>query len=245
MDKKKAAAATMAGVIAASGAAVDTQFDSPADILQNNTPEPVVQNIDTGGDDGTGTQDDRSKQAAQEKKTLRERILELPLAVRVIFVVPLWAVGHVLVMAGGALVTALSPLWNGITSFLMFALLMLALFTVGAKMMFPDLPLRKILNRHTIKGVLIASAGLFVADWGLPLIWPGYVHWKTLVLGILGLFAIIALLLRFGKKEEKRRAEEAEEEYYEESEELLVVSSMGQTFTMPAPKRRPIDDGEE
>ena len=240
MDKKKAAAATMAGVIATSGAAIDGAFDSPADILQNNTPEPVVKHIDANGHDDGGAQDDKhNKQAAPGKTTLREKILELPLAVRVMFVLPLWAIGHVVTMACGALITALSPLWSAIVGFLMFALLMLVLFTVGAKMMFPDLPLRKILNRHTIKGVFITSGVLFVTDWAMPLAWPEYTRWKVLVLGGLSLILVLVLLIKFGRKEEKRRAEEREAELArqeEEEGELLYVTSMGKSFTMRRPK---------
>lgn len=243
MDKKKAAAATMAGVIAASGAAIDGAFDSPSDILRNDQPEPVVEpaSIDDGGSDQGEQDQDKSKRSGARQGTLREKILELPLAVRVIFVVPLWAIGHVAVMGGELLFTALSPFLDGVLSFLTLALVMFIVFVLGVKLMFPDIPLRKIINRHTIKGVLIASGLVFAADFALPFIWPEYTRWKFVVLGGLSLIAIGFLAIRFGRKEEKRRAEEMEAEIRareEEEGELLYVSSMGQSFTMRRPKKR-------
>ena len=242
MDKKKAAAATMAGVIAASGAAIDGAFDSPSDILRNDQPEPLVQPaaIDDGGTD-TGDQDqEKSKKSGAKQGTLQEKILELPLAVRVIFVVPLWAIGHVAVMGGELLFTALSPLLDGFLSFLTLALIMFIVFVLGVKLMFPDIPLRRIINRHTIKGVLIAAAVVFAADFVLPLAWPEYTRWKFVGLGAMSLLAVGGLALRFGHKEEKRRAREAEAEIARreaEEGELLYVSSMGQSFTMKRPKK--------
>ncbi len=199
MDKKKAAAATMAGVIAASGAAIDGAFDSPQDILRNDQPEPVVQPVDMDGAGGdTGDQDnDKSKKTAQTQNTLREKILELPLAVRAIFVVPLWAIGHVVVMGGSLLFTALSPLMNGVLSFLTLALVMFLVFVLGVKLMFPDIPLRKIINRHTIRGVLIAAAIVFAADFALPVLWPEYTRWKVLILGGMSLIAVLFLAVKF------------------------------------------------
>ena len=237
MDKKQAAAVSLASVIAASGAAIDGAFDNPQDILQNDHPEPAVLHLDSAdGGDGDGAQDDKTKKQTAKKASLKENILALPLAVRVLFVIPLWAIGHVVTMAGGALVTALSPLMGGVVHFLLLALVMLAVFTISAKLMFPDLPLRKILIRHTIKGVLIAAVCVFGIDFAMPLIWPDYTRWKVLILGAMTLAAVSLLVFRFGRKEEKRRKEEASDEF-EEQDDYVVVSSMGKSFEMKVPAR--------
>lgn len=242
MDKKKAAAATMAGMIAASGAAIDGAFDSPSDILRNDQPEPVVQNVQAdGGSDAADQDADKSRKSAKKQGTLQEKILELPLAVRVIFVVPLWAIGHVTVMGGELLFAALSPFLDGVLSFLTLALVMFIVFVLGVKLMFPDIPLRRIINRRTIRGVLIAAGLVFAADFVLPLAWPEYTRWKFVGLGAMSLLAVGFLSIRFGRKEERRRAREVEDEIRaaEEAEgELLYVSSMGQSFTMKRPKKQ-------
>ena len=46
-NKKAAAAAAVAAVISASGAAVEANFDSPADILQNSDGEPKVEYVNS------------------------------------------------------------------------------------------------------------------------------------------------------------------------------------------------------
>lgn len=242
VDKKKAAAATMATVITASGAAVDASFDGPADLLQDMQQEPHIEYVDLGDDaDGEQAQDDEKGRASVRPgvRSLREKVLELPLVVRLLFVLPLWAVGHVAVMAGSALFTALSPLLSGLMNFLLVALVLLVAFVCAAKLMFPDLPLGRILTRRTIKGVLVAAVMVFAVDFLLPIIWPAYTRWKVLVLGLCSLTALLLLAWRFGRREERRRAAERETQREADEEELLIVSSGGKSFTMRAPKREP------
>ena len=242
MDKKKAAATALATTIAASGAAVDATFDSPQDILQNTYVEPVVDYVTPDGtidDDGT-TQDDEDKgeqAVTAAKKTLREWVLELPLAVRAIVVVPLWFVGNLVMYAGHLVIVGLSPVWGSILNLLMLAGVLTAAFTIAAKAMFPDVPLRKILNKRTFKGILIAAVFVFLLDLALKVGWPPYMQYRTIAIALFTLAVLFLLVMRFGRRENKRRRKEREmAEAMGVDEEDLVYESLGQTFTLRRPK---------
>ena len=236
MEKKKAAAAAVASVIAASGAAVDTAVDNPADILQQTTVDPKVDVIHPSSDQDAAAQDsDKEKQNRNKtaREALNEWILGLPYAVRVVFVLPLWAVGALVTGAVQLLIAGLSPIANWLIGFAVLALVIGAVFTLTAKAMFPDLPLKKILNRHTIKGILIASVLAFAADIILGVLWPSYTAYKTLFVALILLIATGSLALWFNRREKRRREKLAAEAVVEEEEEqLLEYTSLGETFTI-------------
>lgn len=244
MDKKKAAATALATTIAASGAAVDATFDSPQDILQNTYVEPVVEYVNPDGttDDGGTTQDDedKGKQAVTAaKKTVREWILGLPLAVRYIVVVPLWFVGNLVLWAGGIIMTGLSPLWEGALHLLLLAAVLTGAFTIAAKAMFPDVPLKKILNKRTFKGILTVAVFVFLLDLALKVGWPEYMQYRTVAIALFTLAVLFLLVMRFGRRENKRRRKEREmAQVMGVEEEDLVYESLGQTFTIKRPVNR-------
>ena len=235
LEKKKAAAAAVASVIAASGAAVQATVDDPSDILQQTNVDPKVDYVIPEADQGTTDQDsEKQKQKKTAKEAASEWILSLPYAVRVLFVLPLWAVGTLVVGAGQLIFAGLSPIANWLLGFALIALVIGAAFTITAKAMFPDLPLRKILNRHTIKWILVASVLAFVADLLLGIFWPAYTAYKTVFIAIILLIATGSLTIWFSRREKRRRerlAEEAATEVIEEPKEL-VYSSLGETFTV-------------
>lgn len=240
MDKKKAAATAVATTIAASSAAVGATFDEPADILQNTYHEPVVEfiDMDAGPDDGGQTEDEsKGRQMVSEAKgTFSEWILELPLLVRTIFVVPMWFLGNMIIYAGQLAVTALSPFWQGLLHLLILALALTAAFAVTAKVMFPDVPLKKILNRKNFRSVLIASVLVFGVDLALKLGWPEYLRYRMPAVAALTLLVLFFLVVRFGSRETRRRRKVREQaELFGVREEDLVYESLGQTFTIRRP----------
>ena len=235
MDNKKKVAAAVAATIAASGAAVDASFDNPADLLQQDASvEPKVQYVDLENDqDADQVQDeDKQKQAGAEKSgPIREWILHLPLAVRTVFVLPFWFIGHLLILGGSTLFTAMSPVMHWLLGFVLIALVIAGAFTATAKAMFPDLPIGKILNRHSIKWILIAAAAVWLADLILEVSWAGYAQLKAIILGAFTLIAVTSVVVWFARRQHRRRKEQEEEEIQEDPEpEELVYTSLGQTF---------------
>ena len=145
MDNKKKVAAAVAATIAASGAAVDASFDNPADILQQDAgTQPQIQYVDLENDQDSGQLQDEEKKQGETVKSgpLREWILHLPLAVRTVFVLPFWFIGHLVVLGGTTLFAGLSPVLHWLLGLALIALVIAGAFTVTAKAMFPDLPIR-------------------------------------------------------------------------------------------------------
>ena len=87
MDKKKAAAAAAVTVAAAAGMVTGTVFDSPADLM--GEPAAIV-SVQADEDDGGTATEERQKGPAAR---IREWILGLPAAVRMLVGVPLWVLG--------------------------------------------------------------------------------------------------------------------------------------------------------
>ena len=239
VDKKKAAAAAaVATIISASSTAVDANFDDPADLLQQTNVEPKVQHIDMGDpQDNSDTDQDSEKQKGKaETGTFRSFILSLPLAVRYIFVLPMWFVGNAIMYGASLLFAGLSPVLHGVLSFLVLALIVFGAFTLTAKAIFPDLPLSKIINRHSIKWILIASAAVYVADLILGVAWAEYAHFKTLVIGAMTLAALCLIVLWFVRRESRRRkkleAKALQKQLQEPESDELVYESLGETFVI-------------
>lgn len=234
MEKKKAAAAAVASVIAASGAAVEATVDDPTDLLQQTSVEPQVDFIVSDVDQDAGaTDEEKQTQKKTAKEALGDWILGLPYAVRVLVVLPMWIIGTLVVGGVQLLITAFSPVLNWVISFALIALVLTAAFTLTAKAMFPDLPIGKILNRHTFKWILIASVVAFAADLILGIFWVEYTRYKMLVIGGILLIALGSLTIWFSRREKIRREKEAAEAIPEPEEpEELVYSSLGQEFTI-------------
>ncbi len=165
--KKKAAvgvicAATGAGVL------VNGAIDTPNDLLQDDIAAVTVEA--QTDDDMTAADDDERKGSP-----LRRWLLSLPLGVRVLIGIPLWALGwgitELFALLGQA---ALTPLGHTILSWLLTAALAVGTFALTAKAIFPNIPLKKILRPRNI---LIVAGGVLLlgtVDTVLPLFWKDY-----------------------------------------------------------------------
>lgn len=242
MDNKKKIAAAVAATIAASGAAVDASFDDPADLLQQDAAvEPHVQYVDLENDQDQPSDDEKQKASESSKGgPVRDWILGLPLGVRALFVLPFWFIGHLLIMGGSLLLTGLSPILHWLLGLVIIAAVIAGAYTAAVKAIFPDIPIGRILNRQSIKWILIAAGAVWLADLLLGVFWAGYARFKALILGLFTLIAIGSVVLWFVRRENRRRRklaeEEAEEEARREAEADLVYTSLGQTFTV---RRKP------
>ena len=180
-------------------------FDSPADLIQQQAINNLSNNeaieimID---DEDIGSDEDERKQAeiAPAGKGLLKRIADaarnyikgLPLWIKSCICIPLWGAGYGITYLISLLCTTfLSPVLSHILGFVLMAAALLAAFAVTMKCIFPDMPIKKILNRRNITIVLICTMILKILDIILPVFWPGYFRYKYLIMIIAG----IALLL--------------------------------------------------
>ena len=166
MKKRKAAAAAAVTVAAAAGVITGTAFDSPMDLV----PEIAVTAEQQAEDEGAAVMEQRRGPAAR----VRQWVLGLPAAVRMLVAVPLWCFGWVLMSAASLLWAGATPWLARLLSWGCLAVLLLAVFTCSVKAAFPGVPLRKILRPGNVLFLLLASAVLCAADLALPTMWKGY-----------------------------------------------------------------------
>ena len=114
-EKKKAGAAgAAAAVVAAASVAVAGAFSSPAAILDDeDKPSAYVERAEaeesspeSSPDD---TEDEEEKKKPGLKAAIRNKLLSLPLAVRTLLLVPMWAIGTGIIFLLGGLWSVLSP----------------------------------------------------------------------------------------------------------------------------------------
>ncbi|MBR0399346.1 MAG: hypothetical protein IJH95_00815 [Mogibacterium sp.] len=159
-------------------------FSGPADIAEdqeaaNYKSAPIVMDVD---DFVNTTVDDEEDDADEEKSRpgivarFRQAVLSMPQSARILIGVPLWALGT-------ALMTLVTYLWNilfatpvgaFIASFAVGFAVLTGLFTATAKLLFPDLPIRRILCKRNVIILMFTALGLSGLDAVAPLYWNNY-----------------------------------------------------------------------
>ncbi len=223
-EKRKRAAAAAVAVVTSASLLVGGIFQSPAALLEEEelVPAPICRDEDDldgsggDGDGGNGGEEESSEEEEQEEEAaesdvragLRQRVLQLPYAVRLLVILPLWCLGWLLLTGAGALWTAvLSPVLGKVLAWLLLIAALLGAFLLAGKTIFPDLPVKKILNRRSVLGMVIGSVVLGIADIVVPLFWAEYTRVENIVraVGVLLVFGTVTGL--FARREIRRRRE--------------------------------------
>ena len=195
-------------------------FGTPEELIRQQTisqlhnPEAVEMMIE---EEDPGSDEDLRKKAETrpEKKGFFQKITEaakqmlykVPVPVRAIAGLPLWAVGSgILYTLSGLYSAVLAPVLSHIIGFALCALILLAVFTLTMKTIFPNMPLKKILRKRNIIRVLIGAAVLKAADIVLPLFWGEYTRYKYMILLVSGLIVLAVLIVPRILRRRRRRA---------------------------------------
>lgn len=213
-------------------------FQSPEELLQEETQNPpLVDELDPGTDDGCDADADDADGDEIEKRrrgglrsALRARILALPMAVRLLAILPLWLLGSGLTIFASALWTAASPLLGGVLNSLLLLAVLFGAFLLAVKAVFPDLPLKKILNRRTIPWLLLGGLALSVADRVLLWQMEGYGPIRNWALSGGFLLLLVVAVVSFVRREQKRRCAAAQAGAEAEAtarDELVVFDAPG------------------
>lgn len=213
-------------------------FQSPEELLQEETQNPPpVEELDPGTDDGCDADADDADCDETEKRrrggvraALRDRILALPMAVRLLAILPLWLLGSGLTIFASALWTAVSPFLGGVLNSLLLLAALFGAFLLAVKAVFPDLPLKKILNRRTVPWLLLGGLALSVADRVLLSQLEGYGPIRNLAFAGGFLLLLAAAVLSFVRKEQRRRRAAPPPEAEAEAparDELVVFDAPG------------------
>lgn len=153
---------------------------------------------------------DATQPSAEEKNRrgtrVRAWVLRLPVAVRLIVVLPLWFFGKTLTLFLTALWQVLSPLWSAAAGVLLNLLLVLGLAVLIFKLLFPDKPLRELFRKKNILAIVVCTLLLTAADHVLPLVWKEYATVSVWVKAALTLVIPIGLFFVIRGKKRSRHA---------------------------------------
>ena len=209
---KKTAAVSAVALLTAASVTTGSLFSTPAALLSDAgapaSAYSVSVDLDGADDDDAGVEQDESgetKKRGGVRSMLRARILRLPLAARLLAVLPLWALGSVILAAVGAVWTLLAPALGKVAGWVLLLALLAGAFLLTAKAVFPDLPLKKILNRRSLVALLLGASALAAADAVLGATWEDYAQVRNIVLSA-GFFAALSCAaVPFALREQERR----------------------------------------
>ena len=196
--KKKALLGIMAGLTTFS-VTLGSLFESAEELKRDypKTPKAVVESIDDYSEDNL----ENNEVHDSFKEKLKKLIYLIPVRIRTIFFVPLWALGHLLITLAEILFQNIFiPIAQQIGGFLIQTLIMLAVVAICIKILFPDMPWSKIFSKKVILSVLIGSLIIRILDLILPHYIEHYKTYRLIVKFTLGLLATGIILRPFIKK---------------------------------------------
>ncbi len=201
---KKSVMMTAAATLAAAAVVVGTMIPSPSQVVSSDNiqePPAIVLNIDEEAvlQEQEATAENRKSQRTAEK--IKDWLLGLPQAVRILFVLPLWSLGWLITSTASLLWAGIfSPALGLVSSGIIGAAVLIGLFAATAKLLFPKLSFKKILAK---KNVYILSAVAFIIvtiELITPFYWPDYNLVSTLVKIFLSVGIVGLLCYRLKKK---------------------------------------------
>lgn len=215
---KRQAAATAVAAVASASVVMGGVFDNPDELLngEDDAPVPVTDSVlgpaaaAVGDGDAADAEDDAAEDPEERRRggpraRVHQWIRSLPWGVRALAGVPLWACGWLILTAGSALWSgAVFPVLGTVLTWVVTAALLLGAFALTAKAAFPDLPWKKIVNKRSFLGLLIATAALALADSVVPLFWDGYGR-VAQILRAVGTTGILAGVTGFFARRENAR----------------------------------------
>lgn len=184
-------------------------FSGPAEINENQSatqlnPAPVVMDIDDYMNTGVDDDDDADEQKGSRPSAaarFKQAVLNLPSAVKLLIVTPLWALGTGIMTSVSFLWSVLfaSPLGAFIASFAVGFAVLVGLFAATTKLLFPWIPLRKILSKKSILTLGITAIALAAADAAMPAFWHDYPMYAAALKFAVGAFVFTLLATRLKK----------------------------------------------
>lgn len=144
------------------------------------------------------------------KEQLCIRMQKLPLPVRSLVLLPLWGIGEVIT----TLFTTLwsSPVGQAIFHFLLEIGILIGLFILVFKLLFPNVPLKTLFSKKNLPWILLGAAVLTAADLILGIFWNQWKIWRIVLMAICAFLVLMVLWIKIcGKipapKRVKKRVE--------------------------------------
>ena len=187
MEKKKGMKAAAGGMVALS-LFFGNMFSPDDDLLNNDY------SSDTGvGSNLNGQVLNQYETAVDLKRysTLQRAFLSMPFGVRALLIYPLYLLGHGIIALFSMAIPFLSTTVGGlILRVILTAAIAIGVFALTSKLLFPQMPLKKILSKKNVTAVVATSVVLSVASLVLSAVWPTYGRWAPLLRTALVVLAV-------------------------------------------------------
>lgn len=185
-------------------------FSSPAEIIEPGevqTPTAGVIQTAPPPEEPADFCLDTELPAPEEKRSWKDRVRaflqSLPLPVRILVVLPMWAVGFALIWAVSALVSLINvPIVGGIIKFLIGALVVFGIIVLAEKILFPEVPLKKLVSRKNIIPLAVTCGVIALAGTLGGYFWEDK-QWITAAIDVGAAALYIAFFLIFIKRPER------------------------------------------
>lgn len=193
----KKAAVSAVGAVAAASLLVNSLFPSAKEITAGlpETPPAIVQVCEPELPEEE--QEEKAPEKKTQKQRFKEKLLSLPLWARSVLLLPLWGFG-------GAAVWLLKRILPGILGWLVRALLPVLLLLFALKLLFPDVPLSKLLCKRNRIALIVLAVMLFLTEPVLGRFFPEKerIVWmtKTALLALTFTIACLQIQCRRRKK---------------------------------------------
>ena len=216
------AAATAVAAVTSASVVMGGMFASPDDLLNGSdddggtitvtdtyTPDSGAGGDDIDDTDASDSEDESRRRGVRARA--RQWVWRLPYGVRAVIGVPLWALGWLIITGCTALWNGvLSPVFGTVLGWVLTAAVLLLAFALTGKALFPDLPLKKILNKRSFFALLIGTVALALADSLIPLFWDGYAKIGQVVRAVGSAGLLGGVTAAFARRERRRRKKLAE-----------------------------------
>jgi hypothetical protein len=193
----KRVAAGAAGAVAAASLLVNTVVTDPATLLKPADAS-VTDPSHVCTVDGTEHRSYVLETDRDEPFTLRERIClrvqSWPLPVRALVLLPLWGIGELLTVL-------LSAFWNSpvgqvFLHFMLEAALLTGLFMLVWKLLFPNVPVRKLFSKKYLPWLIGGALVITAADALLGYFWEDWKVWRIVLFALVGFVVLLVLYHR-------------------------------------------------
>ena len=198
------------------GVGVNAAFDSPKEILMSDVPEPtpIVRVYEPDEPPVIDAAVEPEEPAAEETHGIKAWLQSLPLVVRGGIILPLYGIGAgVTHLLGVFFSGVMAPVLASILKWVVFAAVIWGVIAVVLKLLFPKIPLKKLLSPKMFLYVLLGVAAIQILDKALPLVFNNYESWANALKYTLGLCVSIIVLVPTAvsllKKNADKKAEKA------------------------------------
>ncbi len=209
---KKAVKAGAAATVAAASLLVNGAVEDPSVLLHPENPDESashVLHVDAQEHRSYIVETDRL-----EPLTFRQKaclwMQRMPLPVRALVLLPLWGVGEALTVLGTALLS--SPIGQAVLHLLLELALLIGLFALVWKLLFPDVPLRKLFSKKNLPWLIGGAILITAANTVLGLVWDQWKFVRAALLAVIGLLVLMLLWYRLcshlpGPKRKRQKVE--------------------------------------